>query len=99
MKQKLQALNDEKALRIAGERVAVKTPDHLKQWLRETGRTTLIFNALDLVDALPWPSGVEALINIINCYQQHRIPKDKSDLPTQEELADLIPRLQARLNG
>lgn len=53
-------------------RVAMTDPAHLREWLEASGRRWLVFDALDLVEALPWPSGVEALIEIINCYRDHR---------------------------
>lgn len=53
-------------------RTAMKDPKHMRQWLEASGRRWLVFDALDLVEALPWPAGVEALIEIINCYRDHR---------------------------
>ena len=53
-------------------RVAMKTPEHLKQWLDGTGRRWLVLNGLDLVDALPWPHGIEILMQIIAGYRDHR---------------------------
>jgi hypothetical protein len=53
-------------------RTAMKDPSHLREWLEASGRRWLVFDALDLVEALPWPAGVEALIEIINCYRDHR---------------------------
>lgn len=52
--------------------VAIKDPEHLKRWLQESGRTWLIFNTNDLVDALPFPDGLDTLIQIIACYRDHR---------------------------
>ena len=63
---------DEVIVTDAQKNVAIKSPEHLKQWLSETGRRFLVFNALDLVDALPWPGGHEALVQIIMAYRDHR---------------------------
>lgn len=68
--------------------VSIKDPEHLKQWLMQTGRTFLIFNAVDLVDSLPWPGGVDALVQIIACYRDHRIA-----LPTGRVRKDVDPTL------
>jgi hypothetical protein len=53
-------------------RVAMTCPKHLKAWLHETGRRWLIFDALELVDSLPFPEGVDSLIQLIACYRDHR---------------------------
>lgn len=53
-------------------RVSIKDKDHLKRWLQASGRTWLTFNALDLVDALPWPDGVDLLMQIVARYREHR---------------------------
>jgi hypothetical protein len=55
------------------DRVAVNNPEQLKRWLQETNRVFVLLKSTDLVDALPWPDGVSALIHIIECYRQHRI--------------------------
>ena len=52
--------------------VAIQSPAHLKRWLGSTGRRWLVFNALDLVDALPWPAGLDSLMQLIACYRDHR---------------------------
>ena len=53
-------------------RIAMPDKSHLKRWLGATGKTWLTFNALDLVDALRWPDGVDLLMQIIACYRDHR---------------------------
>lgn len=60
----------EKAERMG--RVAIADPEHLKRWLRDTDRRWLIFDALELVDSLPFPGGVDSLIQVIACYRDHR---------------------------
>ena len=52
--------------------VAMKDKGHLKKWLRSTNRVWLVFNSLELVDALRWPEGVDVLMQIIACYRDHR---------------------------
>lgn len=56
----------------ARERISIKDPGHLKRWLDATGRRYLIFDALDLVDALSWPSGVDSLMGLVAAYDGHR---------------------------
>lgn len=53
-------------------RVAMQSPDHLRQWLEASGRRWLVFDASALVESLPWPGGVEALTQIVACYRDHR---------------------------
>jgi hypothetical protein len=60
------------ARREALLRVSIKSPDKLKEWLEASGRRYLIFDAFQLVDALPWPHGLDALAQVIACYRDHR---------------------------
>lgn len=53
-------------------RVAIKDAGHLKSWLEKSGRKWLVFNSVDLVDALPFPDGVDTLIQLIACYRDYR---------------------------
>lgn len=53
-------------------RVAMTDRTHLKQWLRESGRSWVIFDSDHLVDALPWPDGVEVFIQLVACYRDYR---------------------------
>ena len=72
--------------------VAVKSPEHLQAWLEATGRDWLVFNTKDLVDALPWPDGVDVLINFCRAYRDHRATKPTGDeelVPTPE--GDVVP--------
>lgn len=68
------------------------SPEKLKRWLLETGREYIVLLSADLVDALPWPSGVEALQQIVHAYSQHRRALDAPRLP-QLDLA-LQPPIQ-----
>jgi hypothetical protein len=54
-------------------RVAMSSPEHLKHWLDESGRRFLVLPAMELVDSLPWPHGVEALMQIIAAWRDHRM--------------------------
>lgn len=65
--------------------VSIKDPEHLKQWLKQTGRSFLIFDAGDLVDSLPWPDGVDALVQIIACYRDHRAVKPTGRVAQETE--------------
>ena len=68
-------LNEEISVEEQAQRllnVSIKTPQHLKAWLEESNRRWLVFDAVELVEALPWPGGVDTLIQIIGCYRDHR---------------------------
>lgn len=66
------------------------TPDQLKRWLRESEREYLVFSAADLVDALPWPAGVEALQQMCTAYAQHRRARGKTETLVADEIIDAI---------
>lgn len=51
---------------------AMKSVDHLKQWLDASGRRWLVFNALDLADALTYPEGHETFRTLVEAYRDHR---------------------------
>lgn len=72
----------------ASTRVAVATPAQLKGWLRETGRQWLVFNAMDLVDSLPWPEGVDSFMQFVECYRDHRslIPSSTGEVVKMPDL-------------
>lgn len=53
-------------------RTAMKNPAHLKRWLLASGRRWLVFDARDLVEALPWPEGAQALAEIVSAYRNYR---------------------------
>jgi len=53
-------------------RTAMPDKAHLKRWLEASGRQWLVFNALDLVDSLKWPDGIDVLMQVIACYRDHR---------------------------
>ncbi len=66
-------------------RVAMASPVHLRRWLRETGRTWIILRTDDLVQALPWPHGVNALIQILEAYRQGRCVRQVEDYTNRGE--------------
>ncbi len=53
-------------------RTAMTSPEQLKRWLEKSGRRWLVFDALELVDALEWPLEVEDLQRLITAYREHR---------------------------
>ena len=66
-------------------RVSIKDPEHLKRWLDESGRRWLVFDAIDMVDALPFPDGLNSLIQIIACYRDHRSIKPSGRVEKQAD--------------
>lgn len=74
---------------VAAEAVAMRDPNQLKRWLRESGRTWLVLRTDDLVDALRWPDGVETLIDMISAYSKLRAAtRPPVDRPGGVRLAD-----------
>ena len=51
---------------------AMKSPEHLRGWLEASGRRWLVFDGIELIKALPWPAGVDALMQIIAAYRDER---------------------------
>jgi RecJ-like exonuclease len=62
-------------------RVAMTDPRHLKAWLRDSGRRYIVLRHDDLVDALPWPEGVEAMAQLVEAYRQHRAAEIGEERP------------------
>jgi len=56
--------------------IAIKDPEHLKRWLVANDLKYLAFDATQMVDALPFPEGTQALQQILDCYAQHRMTFD-----------------------
>jgi hypothetical protein len=65
-------------------RVAMESPNHLKEWLLASGRQWIVLDSLELVDALSWPEGVEALIQILAAYRDHRATISSGEVETQK---------------
>lgn len=72
---------DKSAIELSEQqlRTAMGSQAHLTQWVEESGRTWIIFNGKHLVSALPWPAGVEALMQVIACYRDHRAAMDTGE--------------------
>lgn len=75
--------------------VAIKDPDHLKRWLEATGRRWLIFDTLELVDSLPYPEGLDYLMQIIACYRDYRraIPSGRTETIIEPTLGKTVERM------
>jgi hypothetical protein len=65
--------------------LAMSSPDHLKLWLRESGRTWIVLNGPELVDALPWPGGVQELMDLVFLVAQHRSKKPSGRMSTLQD--------------
>lgn len=74
-------------LAIAQQRTAMKDPKHLRQFLLSSDRRFLVFNALDMVDALPWPDGHAALIQCVAAYN-HARAAELNGLATKSRVND-----------
>lgn len=63
-------------------RVGMDDPEKLKRWLVESGRRFVIFESVDLVDALSWPDGVEEFKRVVDLYRDHRrtIPSERIEV-------------------
>lgn len=64
---------------------AMKSPEHLKQWLQASGHAWLVFNTQDLIDSLPWPFGVEMMMDLVHTYSDHRCAIDSGRREVQKE--------------
>lgn len=51
---------------------AMKSPQHLKQWLDASGRRWLVFSGHDLIESLTYPEGHEMLMLIVAAYRDYR---------------------------
>ena len=76
-------MSNEPVLTPYHQAIAIKDPIHLKQWLLATGRHWIVLKSADLVDGLPWPDGVDVLMQIVEAYRQHRcaIPVEWAPCP------------------
>lgn len=52
--------------------VSIRDKGHLKEWLEKSGRRWLVFDSRDLVDALPFPDGVDDFMRVVACYREYR---------------------------
>lgn len=69
----------------AADNVAMQSPDHLKRWLKATGRLWIALPVDDIVNALPWPDGVAAFIGLIDGFRQHRAARVVEDYTAEGE--------------
>lgn len=67
-------------------RVAIKSPEHLKKWLKASGRGWIVLKSDDLVDGLPFPAGHDTLIQLIACYRDHRMTKPSYRTEIQKDI-------------
>lgn len=66
-------------------RVSLKDPGHLKRWLLESNRRWIVFDAVDLVDSLPFPEGVDDFVRVVACYLNHRATKPSGRVEIQKD--------------
>lgn len=78
---------DPAMLAIAQQRTAMRDPEHLRRFLLQSDRKYLVLNALDMVEALPWPDGHDALIQCVTAYNHERQARP-SGWVVEEEVAD-----------
>ena len=68
-------------------KVAMKDAEHLKRFLRESGRKFIVFDSDILVDALkPWPDSVQLFQHLVTLWADHRRSLSKSEDLEIEEL-------------
>lgn len=73
---------------------AMSSASHLKAWLKASGRAWLVINGDELVDALPWPGGVQEVMDLISLLARHRATKPTGRFgqvkdPLTKEMVDL----------
>ena len=75
-------------------KVAMKDPEHLKKFLRESGRRYIVFDSDILVDALkPWPEAVKLFQHLVTLWSEHRRTLSKDEELEIEELDRAIRHL------
>jgi hypothetical protein len=72
------------------ERVAQTDPEALKRWLLASGRKYMVFNALDLVDALQWPNDHQVLQQMVEVYRDYRRTKQLQRVEQQRTLEGIV---------
>lgn len=53
-------------------RVAMKSPEKMKEWADASGRTWCVFNTRMLIDSCVWPEGAQAFQLMCANYRDHR---------------------------
>jgi len=66
-------------------RTAMKSQKHLMAWLDASGRSYLVLKATDLVQALPFPEGIEPLMQIFQAYRDHRATQETGRYDTMPD--------------
>lgn len=79
---------------MATSRTAMAVPAHLKAWLKASGRAWLVINGDELVDALPWPGGVQEVMDLVSMLARHRATKPSGRFgqvkdPLTKEMVDI----------
>jgi len=65
--------------------VAMQSQEHLLSWLEGTNRKWLVFNGLELAKALPFPDGIKAFVQVVQCYRDHRAGIESGRFETQAD--------------
>lgn len=71
-------------------KAAMASPEHMKLWLQESGRRWLVFDALELIDALPWPGGVQEIMDLISIYTNQRHKMTSGRMEKQEVMNQVV---------
>lgn len=79
------ALQRERAMKAA-----MASPEHLKLWMQESGRRWMVFDGVSLVDAMPWPGGVQEVMDVIQLYAQHRRSIPSGRFEKQEVMGQVV---------
>lgn len=92
--------------------VAIKTKEQLKDFLEQSGRSWVVLNSADLVEALSFPEDVQEFMRIVDLYGRYRcsspsgrtesfgcyeIPVMKTDALEIEELDRVIRFLVGKI--
>lgn len=83
-------------------RVAEQSPEHMKRWLADSGRTWIVFNGpmlVDSMDSLIWGEKVRELQLLIANYRDHRagLPDPLPETLTVDELDRAIRYLVGQI--
>lgn len=65
-------------------RTRMSSPAKLIEWLEASGRTWIVFNARQFVEAQAWPDGVSAFMQCVAAYRDHRSTIPTGDTETIE---------------
>ena len=76
---------------------AIKSPEHLKEWVIKSNRQWVVLNGAELVDALPYPHGHDAFMQVVMAYRDHRATKPSGE--TEEINGQTIPLMKTERLG